>query len=400
MKNKLIKLSCLSLLVASSFSNAGTWYDKDGTSLIWGGYIRSNFSTMDKDISGSHIYGIGAHGYERSGRGDIHNLNYTNQYFEGKSYFSKHSYGIGYFYTRIWASNAGVAPRSLWAGIGDDRYGQLMYGFMYGALAYGEFADIALNFDARAATSVIPQPFQKRTLNTIGYNYVKGNITLYSTFSLSDGKYHVSETKDGVNGSGYKNANQFFIKYKLGDTGFNIGSGAGISQVKTPEGHYGKAWMAEADVSFSNKNWFLAQTIMYGKSITSGISGVDQTGQYIFGKYVNSDSKLGGWGTSLAKFYSGMTGIKYITGPHNFGIEWDFSRFYDFNSPENLIQNDKPLYFSKHSEQTSINQIVLTYNHIFNNHFSVGLDFIDDLIPSSSSYHQGNGVYGQLQYNW
>ena len=48
---------------------------------------------------------------------------------------------------------------------------------MYGALNKGHFASIGLNYEDRATTSVVPQPFQKRQRNTIGYNYINNNFS-------------------------------------------------------------------------------------------------------------------------------------------------------------------------------------------------------------------------------
>lgn len=389
---------CISCFASSAISQ--NLYEQDKTSISWGGYIRSTFFTYDNDISHAHIPGgTGAKGLEHASKGDVYNQNYTNLWFQGKSYFAEHTYGIGYFYTRVWGnSKLGVTPRSLYAGIGDDRYGQFLYGFMYGALNKGHFASIGLNYEDRATTSVVPQPFQKRQRNTIGYNYLNNNFSLYSTFALSDGNFNVNEDSQGWNDSGYKSPSQFFLSYALGDSGVKLGAGAGITQVKTLEANFGKAWMAELDMSYSSSNWYLAQTLSYGKSITSGISGVDKTGQFVFGR---SDFKSAPvFGNSLAKFYSTVTAVQYITGGHHIGLEYDFSRFFDFDNPENLVQNRKPLGFGKNSQQTSINQLLLTYNYLFNRHFSTGVEYIKDLIPSSSSYHQGNGVWGQIQYSF
>lgn len=135
---------------------------------------------------------------------------------------------------------------------------------MYGALSWGEYGNVGLNWDCRSATSIIPQPFQKRTKNTIGYNFNKGNLYLKSTFSLSDGNYHESELKIGSNNSGYKGADQVFLSYALDNTGVTIGGGGGFAQIKTPEGNYGTAWMTEADLKYSNNNWFF-WTNFYGR---------------------------------------------------------------------------------------------------------------------------------------
>ncbi|ASK78662.1 hypothetical protein CF386_06425 [Paraphotobacterium marinum] len=343
--------------------------------------------------------------YEHASKGSVYNLNYMNTYIQGKSYFSEHSYGIGYFYTRIWGSSVGVAPRSLYAGIGDDRYGQLVYGFMYGALSWGEYGNVGLNWDCRSATSIIPQPFQKRTKNTIGYNFNQGNFYLKSTFSLSDGNYHESELKIGSNNSGYKGADQVFLSYALDNTGVTIGGGGGFAQIKTPEGNYGTAWMTEADLKYSNSNWFFGQTFMLGKSITSGISGIDQTGQYVFGKATNQadpmipDPNPIKWGTSLARFAASITGIKYTSGQHQIGLEYDYGQFYDYENSENLkIDSTKKLNLTGSND--AINQVLLTYNHVWNKHMSAGVEYIYDLISKKSSYHQGNGLYAQVQYTW
>ena len=397
-KSKLIKLTILSGAMLSLNAHAGiTFGDPNKTSILWGGYIRSNLTTLDNDISGAHVKGATWDDYEHASKDKVYNLNYMNTYIQGKSYFSKHSYGIGYFYTRIWSSNVGVAPRSLYAGIGDDRYGRLVYGFMYGALSSGEYGNVGLNWDCRAATSIIPQPFQKRTKNTIGYNFNTGNFNLISTFSLSDGNYHESEVKIGLNNSGYKGADQVFLSYALDNTGVTIGGGGGFAQIKTPEGNYGTAWMTEADLKYSNSNWFFGQTLMVGKSITSGISGIDQTGQYIFGK-LNLPT-LFKWGTSLARFAASITGIKYTSGQHQIGLEYDYGQFYDYENPENLkVDSSKKLNLTGSND--AINQLLLTYNHVWNKHMSAGVEYIYDLIPKKSSYHQGNGLYAQVQYTW
>ena len=143
---------------------------------------------------------------------------------------------------------------------------------MYGALNKGHFASIGLNYEDRATTSVV-LTISKRQRNTIGYNYINNNFSLYSTFALSDGNYNVNEYGPGYNDSGYKSPSQFFLSYASGDSGIKLGAGAGITQVKALEANFGKAWMTELDMSYSSANWYLAQTLSYGKSITSGILG-------------------------------------------------------------------------------------------------------------------------------
>lgn len=110
---------------------------------------------------------------------------------------------------------------------------------------------------------------------------------------------------------------------------------------------------------------------MVGKSITSGISGIDQTGQYVFGKL--DQPKPIQWGTSLARFAASITGIKYTSGQHQIGLEYDYGQFYDYENPENLkVDSSKKLNLTGSND--AINQVLLTYNHVWNKHMSAGVN--------------------------
>lgn len=91
LKSKFLKLTILSGVMLSLNAQASiTFGDPNKTSILWGGYIRSNLTTLDNDISGAHIKGITYDDYEHSSRGSVYNLNYMNTYKESRIFQSIH----------------------------------------------------------------------------------------------------------------------------------------------------------------------------------------------------------------------------------------------------------------------------------------------------------------------
>lgn len=411
MKKTLLALSILA--AGMTAANAAELYNQDGTSFSIDGTVLANASFGSSSQDKSNPYGNTVNVFNGTNDGSsVIDGSYFNFKPTGKSYFNGKDgwYGIGHGYVRFLEGDTSI--REIWAGIGNDQYGQLYYGKAY--TAWNEVAghyDLALHYSGMSYSDPLPFSVQTRSNNLFKYLGTFDNLSLEFTAVLGnkEGSWLDSNTS---NDTGMTSSFTGGATYVFGDSGFTGYAAA----------YYAKLQLNEAK-SFANDGTANAITYNNKLNIAGGALGLNYLGdafgftlQPMAGKGITSGNGLyDGNGNSFtsgtdftndtfdtasflpvakANFVSLLSNVSYQIDKTVFVVQYEYGRYssIDTNALGPNYQGSK--------DQTFSNYIAANVNYLWNKQFSTGVEYGYDLLSKDSAYHVGSGAWVQAAYDF
>ena len=419
MKKTLLALSILA--AGMTAANAAELYNQDGTSFSIDGDVTANFLTGGNKGPVDRPYGQSGNVQSVGTSGQVNDTSWFNLKPTGKSYFNGQDgwYGIGHAYIRF--TEDGTQVREIWAGLGNDTYGQLVYGRGYTPwnLASSSF-DLGLNFSGYSYQGALPGFINLRDSNMFKYDGTFGNLTVMTSASVGNKKGQLTYSTNAANGTGSNGNVQFGGNYKFDDSGYTLAFGGYYADFKVKEASGFNAGTGEATglkagtndlnlaggtlgLNYQGDHFGYTAQVYAGKGVTSGTSTFDGYNDGAFGAdgldYQNDSSKLtnkdGDYNflpVAKANFVSYLANVSYQVDKMVYVIQYEGGRFTSIDTAA-LGPN-----YTGGSSETFANELTANINYLWNKQFSTGLEYTYDLQKSDSPYYYGNGLYAQASY--
>ncbi|ASK79767.1 hypothetical protein CF386_12045 [Paraphotobacterium marinum] len=409
MKKTLLALSILA--AGMTAANAAELYNQDGTSFSIDGSVNANAAFGSSSQDQSNAYGNTTNVWNGTNNGgDVLDQSWFNFKPTAKSYFNGKDgwYGIGHAYIRFFENSTSV--REIWAGIGNDQYGQLYYGKAYTpwndiASAY----DLSLNYSGGSYAD--PMPFSIGTRSNNQFKYIGSFDNLSVELGAVLGNKGGSWKDDLSNtGSGMTTSVTGGATYAFGDSGFTgylagyyaklklneaTGFTNGIANAITENNKLNIAGGA-LGLNYQGDAFGFTLQPMAGKGITSGNGLYDGNQAGFTSSTFTADTLNPNDFVPVAKanFISLLSNVSYQVDKTVFVVQYEYGRYSDIDTNKlgSNYRGDK--------DQTFNNTILANVNYLWNKQFSTGLEYQYDLLKKDSPYHIGSGAWAQAVYNF